>query len=313
MAKKASKPPAKKSKTPAKKPHRTIEAQVAGEAALEQAMEAAAIATENAKAAVDDAVATVDRIARKPRLSAKDLVIPSVWRDGGYLVLAYEHEVSKKGAEQVRFFSSFDGEHATDPASFVARMSGMEEAISPARLALNLLARLRVGVCQMRVKTERIFAAMLTVEELAKMSERQLADEYRRIMGEGPARIKADVREKRIQEMIDKVRSDAAKSSDETSTEGKAGDEMSTTKTKGKKAAKKPAAKKAAAKGKTPAATKPVKADSANPFREGSIKAAGFDYFLKHQDDRAKCIEFMVGKGAAAASAASWLSAFRKV
>ena len=312
MAKKASKPPAKTSKAPTKKKaprSRSIETQVAEEAELEQAMEAAAIAAESAKVAVDDAVAAVAVATRKPRYSAKDLVIPSVWREGGYLVLAYA--LGKR--EDVLYFSTQDGEHATDPASFVARMSGMEEAISPARLALNLLARLRVGVCQMRVKTERIFAAMLTVEELAKMSERQLADEYRRIMGEGPARIKADVREKRIQEMIDKVRSDAAKSSDETSTEGKAGDEMSTTKTKGKKAAKKPAAKKAAAKGKTPAATKPVKADSANPFREGSIKAAGFDYFLKHQDDRAKCIEFMVGKGAAAASAASWLSAFRKV
>ena len=90
-----------------------------------------------------------------------------------------------------------------------------------------------------------------------------------------------------------------------------------------KAAARKPAAKKAPAKSaKAPAKKEPAKAKPAaqkpapkklgdNPFREGTSKAKGYEYFKKVNGDRAKTIAHLESLGIK--SAASFYSMYSKV
>lgn len=283
----------------------------------------------------------------KPKAPEVEFAAPSVYRDRGFLVLVYDvgSRSKRKHAEDVVFFvHSRDGEHSADPERFLTDISSRMDDLNPHYLALNLLARVQHGTLQLRAKTRRKIADMIDVAELAKLSERQLAAEYKRIMGDGPSRIKAEEKEKRIAEMVAKVREDAAKSSDAEAASGTANptekDENVSTTTEGKKAKKAPAAKpakepkaKPAKEPKAPKAkeakakTKPTKEPKApkepkkvaageNPYREGTMKAKGFDFYIKNKDKedvRARCVEFMTKNGATEATAKGWYSAFTRV
>lgn len=247
--------------------------------------------------------------------------MPSAWRDQGYLVLVY----NVKG-QHVRYLHTRDGEQIALAVDFEARMSPVKD--NPHYLALNLLARVNNELIQMRATTRRKIAAMLTIEELAKLSERQLADEYKSIMGSGPTRIKSDVREARIQEMIKKVRKDAEAnngSSDDMALAGSSVDPSvteeqamaktkkgKTPKAKAPKAAAKEKTPKVVAKQPKPKVVRDASAGNGSLYRAGSMKAAGYDFYLKHPEDRAKCVAFMVDKGASESTAKSWYFIFSR-
>ena len=242
-------------------------------------------------------------------------------------MLVYGTSEKRHSAGELQYFSLLDGEHEASASAFLSCMTRGADEICPYCFALNLLARLRTGTSSMRVKTERKMVAMLNVQELTKLSERTLAAEYKKIMGKGPDRIKEGAKEERIAEMLAKLKADAAKNEEADpaapSTSGKAPKAPKAAKAaKPPKEPKEPKATKAAKAAKAPKAAKPPKAPKAakklvkegdNPFREGTMKAAGFDFFLKHQEDPADCIAHMIKKGATESTARGWLSMYRKL
>jgi hypothetical protein len=114
-----------------------------------EAMEAAARETRVLDAIAEQASEMVARAAQFPELPhtpSRDVLevsVPSVWREAGYMVIAY-----KIWAGEVHYFSLLNGERAEKPAAFLARMSCKLEEVCPHQLALNLLARLRMGTCR---------------------------------------------------------------------------------------------------------------------------------------------------------------------
>jgi outer membrane biosynthesis protein TonB len=172
---------------------------------------------------------------------------------------------------------------------------------------------------QMRAKTERILAAMLNTEKLEAMSERALASEYKKVMGKGPERIKESAKAERIAEMVAKLRASAAKSSDGDAPATKAPKEKKVKAPKEPKPAKekkpkpaketKPPKEKKAAK--TPSKRAPKEAGD-GPFRAGTMKAKGYEFFLTHQDDAEACRAHVEKLGAAPATARGWISTYRK-
>jgi flagellar biosynthesis GTPase FlhF len=184
----------------------------------------------------------------------------------------------------------------------------------------------------MRIKTERKLVTMLNAEQLATLSNDELAKEYQRICGT-ETQVVEENKSTIIEELIAQAQADAAK---ETPTEGK---ESTMTAQKKSSKAKKPAAKKesaakkaapkakAAAPSKKDAAKKPVaKKESApkaakssgngadNPFREGTMKAKGFDLFRKAGKDAepSDLIEKIIKLGATPSTARSWLQVYRQ-
>lgn len=108
--------------------------------------------------------------------------VPSVYREDGYLVLVLG---TRNG--EVHFFSTREGGSSHD-MRFPDFMRCMRQPKSPCnayRLALNILARKRVGLLSIRVRDERKILAMLKLseEELLKLDPKQFGAEYARIVG----------------------------------------------------------------------------------------------------------------------------------
>lgn len=222
-------------------------------------------------------------------------------------MLAYE-----KTDRAVRFISSRECAGANSSfANFVQKFDASE--LNAHHVALNFLGRYKAGGLDLRVTEERILVAMLAREELLKLSERQLAAEYARIVGSGPKRIKPASAEKYVDEMLAKLAEDANKvggSKGET--------EPATKKTRKPRAVKAPRVPKAPKepREKKPRVSKPLGKIEAgtNPFREGTMKAAGFDFYLKNKskdkESRQKVVDFMVKAGASESTAKSWYGMF---
>lgn len=252
----------------------------------------------------------------QPVESLTAIAAPSVWREGGYLILVYS-----KTERDVSFLSAAEGCGKTSSLNlFLRRITTPMPGINPHHLALNLLGRYRSGTFDLRVNEERKLVAMLSKEELLKLSERQLAVEYARVMGKGPQRIKSENAEKAVEEMMAKLQSDAnqpggAKGKEEegpkkvrAAKEPKAPKAPKEKKEKEKKAkpAKEPKAPR------TPKEPPKKIPAGTNPFRIGSMKAKCFDFFATNRD-RAKCLEHMVKQGATESTAKSWYSSWLRM
>jgi len=168
---------------------------------------------------------------QRPRSLIPD--IPSVCREQGYLAL-----VVAQRAGEVLVIGGFaqKGKHYTFP-QFNATFAPMPD-LNPHHLALNFISRAHRGLFEMRAKDERRLVAMLSKEELGKLSERRLAEEYLAIMGTGPKRIRAEQKDERISAMIDemvqKVHDDAAaRLTDESAAVGAVADTLTVSPTQG--------------------------------------------------------------------------------
>lgn len=157
---------------------------------------------------------------------------------------------------------------------------------------------------------------MLSKEEMGKLSERELAAEYIKIMGKGPQRIKADTRDARIAEMLDKLQADAdaphngvenpaTTEGDAVSTKPKRKAKAKAPRANGEGKKKERAPRRAAAEFKTP--------KEGNPFRDGTMKAKLFDYFVQVKGEREKVITQGQKLGATPATCTSWFSQFSQV
>lgn len=162
---------------------------------------------------------------------------------------------------------------------------------------------------------------MISREELDKLSERELGEEYRRLVDpKGPQRIKTDKRATYIEKILEKVKEMGAKVEQ--------GDAAKPAKEKKVNAAKVPKEPKEAKvpkekKVKVPKEPKPprepkqsakeIKAAGGNPFREGTMKHKSFMAFLASGGDRGKTVEAATRAGATSSTASSWYGAFRKL
>jgi len=163
---------------------------------------------------------------------------------------------------------------------------------------------------------------MITREELDKLSERELGEQYRKLVDpKGPQRVKAEKKS----EYIDKILAAAKELGAKVETGDGASVAPKEKKTRVAKAPKEPKAPKAPKekKAKEPKAAKPpkapkpsakeVKANGGNPFREGSMKHVAFNAYLASKGDRAKTVEAATKAGATPSTASSWYNAFNKL
>ena len=108
-----------------------------------------------------------------------ELVFPAVYRERGYLLLGF----GRHGGG-VSFVRVQEGSYERmEEREFAAQFSPTDpEKFSFSYLALNMLGRATEGY-HLSVRVRRRLMAMVTKEELMKLSERALAREYSRIMG----------------------------------------------------------------------------------------------------------------------------------
>lgn len=251
-------------------------------------------------------------VAVPSRKSPEALFAPSVWRESGYLVLV----VSIDEDDEVFYVSTFNGAKRASVEQFSNRNYTYLPEVNPHHLALNMLARLRTGTFELRVRDERTLIDMISKDELMKLSERQLAAQYATVMGAGPARIKPERRETAINEMIAKLEENAHSRAEDPAAAVATAKVKKEKKEKKKKEPKPVKEKKVKVpkekKEKAPRATpKIVKGD--NPFREGSMKHAAFAFFIKSGGDKEKCIKQMEEGGASPSTAKSWYGVFVRV
>lgn len=165
---------------------------------------------------------------------------------------------------------------------------------------------------------------MLTKESLEKMSERDLGNEYRKLVDpKGPQRIKTDKKAEFIQKILDAAKEMGAKvDADGTpkppkEKKVKPPTEPKPPKEKKVKEPKPPKEPKTPKQPKTPKApkqsAKEIKAAGGNPFREGSMKNKAFSVYLATKGDREKTIEAATKAGATPSTASSWYAAFNKL
>lgn len=245
--------------------------------------------------------------------------VPSVWHEGGYLILV--HEVDEED-ETVRYLSTQSClAHSTSFKNFPLRVTRPAPEINAWHLVINLLVRHRTGLFPLRVRDERKLVMLLDKQELLKLSERELARSWATIMGvKGPERIKGAAREKAVDEMIAKASADAAKSVDENGVP-KPPKEKKPKKEKKVKEPKPPKAPKAPKVPKEKRAPRERKkaAPGENPYRKGSMKATAFEFFVKEKAKivepgklREKCLAQIQELGAAEATSKSWYALFLK-
>lgn len=263
---------------------------------------------------------------------------PSVYRvqepgeSGWYMALVYEVDLE---LQQVSYLLP-SGRRTIALANFASTMRPYANPIDPYRCVLNLLSRLRDGTVQMRVRDERRLVDMLSKETLNAMSERELGAEYRRIMGKGPDRISTARKEHAIEELLAKLKADAAKPSDPNAEAGTAGspEAASAKQKRQKKEPKEPKQKEPTIrKPKTPKIIKEA-AEGGNGAsaprrrrgaefegevkegdwapRKGTMKFAAYEAFIKSGGKREPTVAAAVKAGATAATANSWYAGFCK-
>jgi len=203
------------------------------------------------------------------------------------------------------------------------------QVVEPIRCALSFLTRERSGLFNLRVRDVRRLVEMITREELDKLSERELGEQYRKLVDpKGPQRVKADKKSDYIDKILVAAKEMGAKVE---ASESASAAPQKEKKAKAPKAPKEPKAAKPPKepkppkekKAKEPKPPKPpkekkpsakeVKAAGGNPFREGSMKHKAFAVYLSSKGDRAKTVEAATKAGATASTASSWYNAFNKL
>lgn len=240
--------------------------------------------------------------------------VPSVWREGGYLLLALGTRTEKKGARSVECISTQgDGDlFLLSVERFWSRVAPSHPPALALSLAVSFLARQRAGIFTMRIRDLGRLVEMVTPEKLAELTERELAIEYRKLVDpRGPDRIRVKEKDEAIEKLLIQAREIGAKVVRDD--EGKPNKAPKAPKIpKGPKEPKEKKEKKV----REPKAKKEPKTltiNPTNPFREGSMKRKAYDVFIATQGDRAKVLEATVALGATKSTASSWFSAFCKV
>lgn len=269
---------------------------------------------------------------RELRKQTREVEVPGVYRDRGYLLLTLA-----RNSGNINYVDLREGRYSHLSAEMFLQSFTHVPELNPIYLALNILGRVAEGFkCTARVI--RRLTAMMTKDELMKMSERALAKEYSRILGlpKPISKISStpEVREKYVDQMLEKLKeapppateeqpattaeqpaaaaseaSPEAASPSSTPTTGE--DDMAKAKAKkGKRKATGAAAKKQET-------ARNVKYDRVpqsvkNPYREGSKKHKAFEIF-REGGERASILAKIAKLGTTDSTGASWVNLFRKV
>lgn len=283
--------------------------QIVDKAPLEEELDAALSAIEEARAS---------GIFQPMAKSVIELAAPcacQVYDEGWYFAIVIEV------VEDRVFYltTSNDGDVLRCALADFMRKAKFNPVYTPIHTAIYFLSRDRSGLSNMRVRELRRLAAMITREELEKMSERELGQAYQRMVdAKGPQRVKNDKRAEYIDKILASVKDQTAKK--ETSPESAPGMKKARkakAQKEGEAAAPKAPKEKKAKAPKEPKApkksAKDIKAEGGNPYREGSMKRLAFDAFMASKGNREKTVDAAMKAGATQSTAVSWFAAFNKL
>ena len=271
--------------------------------------------------------------------------VPSIWHDRGYLVLATDYDAD---SGSVSYWDTYEGGRMRDRKlpDFLAAFKKGSPLVDPVYLALSVASRYINGIAQMLIRDFRRITKIITKEKLHGLPNHIIEKYSIELLRRRAGGILSETDKfERICAMIDSIETAAAKADEKSDvttsspTAAASGGDAKETKVAAKRAtkkaaaskptaakksaAKKPAAeakkasnkkvaagKKASPKAPAKPAPKKVSGNGANPFREGSLKAKGFEYFKKCGGDRAKVVSFLESIGIKPSSATSFYSMY---
>lgn len=288
----------------------------------------------------EDPLSESERIAahRALRRQSKEVRIPAVYCERGYLLLTLSRHDGNINYVDVR-----DGSYKSMSAKeFIEGGRDKDDKIvrgcfqeapeelgyEPYALALNLLGRAVEGYW-MSVRVKRRLIAMLTKEELMKLSERRLGAEYSRIMQlpKPISKIATDpaVRERYVDEILKKLAEQPEEqgpaapadspagtaNAGASSTEGAASVPAGQPQPQEKVMKKRKLSGAAKKKAESSVHVTYAKSSGPNPFREGTKKHKAYSVF-QQGGTRQEVLAKVVKLGVSESTAATWVFIFSK-